>query len=864
MALLLHRAVFCYLIMQLKYSLLGNFFDNLFKIFLGGNDVLCLLFTLDFTLDSDIAVIAESVKSLDYTVKINLALADGGFHAKLVAVYGIFTVLCVEVSYILAENIQSVHRVCLAVKNYVGGIQIYTKVVCARFLEAAEHCNGSFLTGFEEKPLAVGLQMVGNPLNCRTEGLEIGIVGVFVDKAHVGNHIYNTQLCRKIRTVAKVLHTHFTVLHGHKTQCFVAFIEVPHLRALPAAPECRDFYTVFRLIFLDKTGIFVGPGGGNPRKKLAVIEALLSQNLKLGGDFINVRKIHTYAYFHSEAPLISFNYKVIINDFSSYCNRRFLILINYDQKGAFLLKIGRICGMIWEYIFRKRSIFMKMRRFFSLLMLLCLVSSLILAGCNKEEDTKSQTSQTNADQEYIDLAGGRFYDDETITFLTNSTNTIYESEILNNVGTFYDEGADQTYPQIINDDLKLREEKVKDVLGITIEEIQFHAPQRQHGEMLSKVTMDNLASTEDYQIVVPCLYDGASLAVDDHLYNLLELDGLKIDAPWWNQEFNDSMTYADQLYFTIGDIGLVNKACTSALFFNFDVWKKYGLTEAYGGNPYELVRAGKWTVDVAFETAKLISNDRDGNNIINYKDEYGWSGQADDMWGIFFGAGERIASRDADGYPTITMVTERSTKVMDKLQDFVQGTGYYVSANDYFVLTDTPTDLTREAFISGRNLYFNDALGTVTTLGDMEQHFGVLPEPKFELKQEDYYSLVNPWGASCLAIPVCVTGEKLQMAVDVLNVMGAFSHKTLARDYQETVLSYMKTRDDDSADMINNYILPNRACDIGMVFAWGGLDRLLQDMADNPKGSFQSSVEGKLSSAEYAMQQTIDFYKSKE
>jgi hypothetical protein len=49
-----------------------------------------------------------------------------------------------------------------------------------------------------------------------------------------------------------------------------------------------------------------------------------------------------------------------------------------------------------------------------------------------------------------------------------------------------------------------------------------------------------------------------------------------------------------------------------------------------------------------------------------------------------------------------------------------------------------------------------------------------------------------------------------------------------------------------------------------MVFAWGGLDRLLQDMADKPKGSFQSNVDGKLGAAEYAMQQTIDFYKSKE
>ncbi|MBQ8895363.1 MAG: hypothetical protein IJY88_01035 [Clostridia bacterium] len=516
---------------------------------------------------------------------------------------------------------------------------------------------------------------------------------------------------------------------------------------------------------------------------------------------------------------------------------------------------------------------MKLTKIVCLMLIAVFLCSALLCGCenNEEESSAPEVSDSrkpvseyqDADGEYVAKTSGKRYDGKTITFLTCGESVVYESEILPNT-VYYEEGASQTYPQIINDDLKIRAEQLELQLGLKLEEIQYYSPTRKNGEMLQYVMQGSLSSTEDYQVVVPCLYDGASLSLGGHLYNLRDLEGLQIDAPWWNAEFNESMTYAGQLYFTIGDLGLVNKACTSALFFNYELWNKYGLSEEFGGTPYELVRKGEWTVDVVFEAAKVMSNDLNDDGKIDYSDEFGWSGQLDDMWGIFFCSGERIAQADADGYPAITMYNQRSAKVIEKLQEFVKGKDYYVSANDFFGVTSSPVDLTREAFITGRCLFFNDALASVTRLGDMEMHFGVVPEPKFEKTQESIYSLVNPWGASCFAIPTTVLGDDLTMTIDALNVLGAVSKNTVARDYQETVLSYMKTRDDESAEMINEYILPSRACDIGMIYQWGGLDVLLQNLAYTPVGSFASQFESKKSAAETALEQTIEFYKDNE
>lgn len=516
---------------------------------------------------------------------------------------------------------------------------------------------------------------------------------------------------------------------------------------------------------------------------------------------------------------------------------------------------------------------MKHTKCFAFLLALCLVCTLALTSCvthdgdtsgnSSDSDDTPKNAYQNYNGDYVASTSGKTYENETITFLVCSVNPTWESEIVTNT---YQDGESHYLPQVINDDLKKRSEYLEEKLGITLLEEGVYEKKRPGGDMVTAIRNGNMTATTDYQVVVPCLYDGASLALENQLYNLrgLQEQGLQIDAPWWNQEFNDSMTYGGQLYFTIGDIGLGNKNSTAALYFNLDLWNKLGLAEKYNGTPYDLVRNGKWTVDLVFEAGRALSSDVDGDNNYDYKDEFGWGGQLDDMWSIFFASGEKIASSDADGYPTLTMYNERSARLMEKLQEFVQDKKHYISANDYFGVAQWPSVLVQKGFTDGRCIFYNGSLGTVLELGDMEQHFGIVPLPKADEIQEKYYSLVNPWSSSCFAIPISVNGDKLQMTIDALNVLGAYSKNTLAKDYQEIVLSYMKTRDQESIEMINEYILPGRACDVGMVYKWGNLDTLLHDMASQPIGTFNSNYTARASSAMQALNEAIDFYKDNE
>ncbi len=506
-------------------------------------------------------------------------------------------------------------------------------------------------------------------------------------------------------------------------------------------------------------------------------------------------------------------------------------------------------------------------------LLICGCTGFLTACDSSETASESQTpsiegtTSTAPENEYVDQNGkyvakssGNTYSGTTVKFLTCGAASKYNSELLFND---YTQSDATPIPDVINSAQGDRIALVEEMLDVTIEEEYVYDVSRTNAAMAARIREDNLAFTADYQIVVPCLYDGATLAQEGQLINLYDLPGIQMDAPWWDQVFNEECTIGGQLYFTIGDIGTINKSATAALTFNKTLYLEYKLDEKYNGTPYDFVRNGTWTIDLVLQLFREISNDLNSDGVIDYQDEYGWGGQLDDMWSLFYGSGSRIASTDtSDGYPVLSMYSERSAIVMEKMQTLVQDSQHYVSANDYFNVTQWPTELLLDNFIRGDSLFYNGSLGTPIELGGMEDDFGLLPIPKGDENQDNYYSLINPWTSNCFAVPQSLGASDYQMVSDVLNVMGAVSGNVVAGAYLEQCIEYMKSRDDDTIDMIENYILPGRGCDIGMIFSWGGLDTLLHTMASQQIGTFSSNYQALQTAAQTAMDETIAYFRA--
>ncbi len=441
------------------------------------------------------------------------------------------------------------------------------------------------------------------------------------------------------------------------------------------------------------------------------------------------------------------------------------------------------------------------------------------------------------------------YEGETITFLTCGPNQTHESEIVFNNG----EGNTDVehMSAIVNEGIANRNNLTEERFGIKIVEEYIYDSKRMNGDFYNRVRTDSMS--EDvlpYQVLVPCLYDGANLAVAGYLADLNSIESIDLSMPWWSQSINEECTINDKLYFQLSDIGHVSSGSVPALAFNKKWIETYDLED-----PYQLVRDGKWTIDKAIEMTKTHFDDVDGNNKIDYNDEFGWAGQLDDMWSLFYGSGEKIASIGSDGLPYISIFNSRSASVVEKMQELTQDKEHYVCANDYFSVAQWPTTLTMKAFIEGRCLFFNGALSSTGEYADMKDDFGLLPIPKFDEAQSTYHALANPWVSTCFCIPKKVSDK--EMIGTILEYMGAVSKNEIETEYINQVLQYQKTRDEQSFEMIKNYILPYKGCDAGFIFKWGDLDSELQKMRDAQKGSFASAYDAVKEKAQTALEETI-------
>ena len=493
-----------------------------------------------------------------------------------------------------------------------------------------------------------------------------------------------------------------------------------------------------------------------------------------------------------------------------------------------------------------------MKRRICLLISLVMLCTVFLSACNDRTDNGGKDNSETVSIEdglYVPDIPERNYDGRTFTFLTCGVNADADSEMV------YNQDGNEKIATVVNDAIAERNRLVAERLNVEIKEQYVVDTGRKNSEFANTVRTDVSAGAYEYQVIVPCIYDGATLAASGYLYDLLGIPYLNMSQPWWDQTFNEELTINNKLYFTVGDLGTINKSATAAMMFNKNLIEQYDLD-----NPYELVKEKKWTMDRAFEMAKSISSDDNNDGKIDYNDSMGWSGQLDDMWGLFYASGEKIGSIGSDGYPILTMYNERSTGVIDKMLELVQDKNHYISANDYFDQAQWPAELTIKPFIEGRCLFFSALVMHTSELKEMEDDFGVLPLPMYNDSQDSYHSLINPWVGNCFAVPVSVNEGELEFIGIVLEALGAESRNHVYEAYYEVALKYQNTRDDDSIDMLDT-IFTSRGCDIGIIYAWGGLDVELQNMAYKTPGSFTSTYEAVKGMAESQLKTTVDFYK---
>lgn len=340
----------------------------------------------------------------------------------------------------------------------------------------------------------------------------------------------------------------------------------------------------------------------------------------------------------------------------------------------------------------------------------------------------------------------------------------------------------------------------------------------------------------------PNLIDAGSLAQEGYLLNFHDYDVLQISEKWWDQG-TAGISIGGKVFFMSGDINLLDNDVTYIMLFNKKLIADNDMEE-----PYQLVRDGKWTLDVFSEMCKDISADVNGDALMDEYDRYGYVTTPGGPNTFFYGSNLKYVEFDEDHIPYLQVDSTKTTQVLEKVVN-VTGASHHVSyiPSDFLV--------GRTMFMEDRALFYGEVLSYIMGLRDMNSEFGVLPIPKFDEAQEVYTTYCES-NSSTATLPNVGDPE---IAATILEGMAIQSYITLTPAYYDVALERKYSRDEESIEMID-IALANRVYDIARVYTSLDISGVFQDLATDGNTDFASAFARREKAAKKRLEKIVDAF----
>lgn len=191
------------------------------------------------------------------------------------------------------------------------------------------------------------------------------------------------------------------------------------------------------------------------------------------------------------------------------------------------------------------------------------------------------------------------------------------------------------------------------------------------GDGYSRIYRDYMAGETNYDAAMIGTYDVATLAYSGYIHDLNDIPHLDLSKDYWDQKANADLAINGKMYYTTGDISIVDNVTTHAMIFNKDMLKAYELDD-----PYQLVRDNNWTLETFGALVRQVGEDANQDGIYNENDVYGLLTWNDPMLAILAGAGEKICTINDQGLIELSFYSERVVNLYDTFTDLVYDTSH--------------------------------------------------------------------------------------------------------------------------------------------------------------------------------------------
>lgn len=407
----------------------------------------------------------------------------------------------------------------------------------------------------------------------------------------------------------------------------------------------------------------------------------------------------------------------------------------------------------------------------------------------------------------------------------------YEFNFLNTGNfDFYELGYDEESSIPIDNAQYKRKLAVEQNYNVEIIEHTDWAYSNGGGPGYKKVTQQVNSGDYTYDTCMIAAYDTVVLAYSGLLYNMAAIPTISLEKSWWDQNATESCSVNDIVFFTTGDFTISENKCATGLLFNKKMLADYNLE-----SPYELVRDGEWTLEKFGQMVKAVSEDVNSDGEWDENDRYGllaWDATATYMVNAI---GERCCTINEDGDLELTLYSEKTVSALEQFKEIFNNEQisfrYSKIGDNAFV----------PAWNENHALFFPfRVLSAVLNSRDMNSDFGILPMPKYDVQQENYYSGVVAYHLPFVCFPL--TQEDVDRAGMITEALSYYGQKYVLPALYDITIVGQGTRDVDSEEMLT-IIFDNIIYDVGYIYRIGPYADHVKKYTIEDRGSYASMYD---------------------
>ncbi len=484
------------------------------------------------------------------------------------------------------------------------------------------------------------------------------------------------------------------------------------------------------------------------------------------------------------------------------------------------------------------------KRILSLALLCALVLSQFACGTQSDvqsDTTESESTTTAATSDETELSddlpdktfGGR-------TFTTLAADYMESGYI-----------ADEANGDVINDAVYKRNQAVMERF-----DIELVTKTDTYNNVAQTLQSSVMAGDDEYQLVANHVIRFGGAVMSDILLNWYDVPYVDFSKPWWSDSTVNDMTYNGVALLAVGDYALDSLGRTYCIFYN-----KKSAEEYHFGNLYDVVYDGKWTIDYIINLCKDVYSDLNGNGQQDGEDFYGFTtAKTSPIDAFLWSSGGKIFTKTSDGKLEYNYNNEHTVEILEKLYKMCYESDGITVNRPQYEDNNNSHYIARHSFIDSLSAMIPGTLNmTVEYFRELDFDYGILPYPKFDEDQDEYYTMVDG-GHAALGVPKSV--EDLEFVGIITEALNAESHKIVFPAYYEVALKVKYTRDDESVKMLD-MIVDSRVFDFGYVYDnWKGVSFFFEWLIRNESTDFASYYAQNGQTAEAYYEELIEYFDS--